>query len=153
MQLQGKTALIAGAGRNNGKAIALKFAAEGADLILVSRSRSEELNQVAKECETIGVKTLPLLVDVTDHEKVNEMVKASVQHFGKVDVLVSVAGMRPHKDFWEISYEEWHQVFAVNLHSTFYLARALVPEMMKRKSGNIIALGGGASLTSQPQRF
>jgi 3-oxoacyl-[acyl-carrier protein] reductase len=152
MQLEGKTALIAGAGRNNGRAIALKFASEGADLILVSRARSEELNEVAQECEALGVKTLPLLTDVTDHEKVNEMVKSGLKRFGKVDILVSVAGMRPHKDFWEISYEEWHQVFAVNLHSTFDLASALAPEMMKRKSGNIIALGGGASLTSQAQR-
>ena len=65
---------------------------------------------------------------------------------------MSVAGLRPHKDFWDISYEEWHQVFAVNLHSTFYLAKALAPGMMQRKSGSIVALGGMASLTSQPQR-
>ena len=152
MQLKGKTALIAGAGRNNGRAIALKFASEGADLIMVARKRDDELKQVAKECAAFGVKTLPLLADLSKHEEVNRAVEQGLAHFGKVDVLVSVAGLRPHKDFWEISYEEWHQVMAVNLHSTFYLAKALAPGMMKQKSGSIVALGGMASMTSQPQR-
>ena len=93
-----------------------------------------------------------MLADLTDHEQVNDVVKKGLERFGKVDVLVSVAGMRPHKDFWEITYEEWLQVFAVNLHPTFYLAKALAPSMMQNKKGSIIALGGGASLTSQPQR-
>ena len=153
MRLEGKTALIAGAGRNNGKAIALKFASEGADLILVARKRESELQEVARECEGFGVKTLPLLADLSNHEDVNRMVQNGWEHFGKVDVLVSVAGLRPHKPFWEISYDEWHQVFAVNLHATFYLAKALAPRMMERgKGGSIVALGGMASLTSQPER-
>ena len=152
-QLEGKTALIAGAGRNNGKAISLAFAREGADLILVARERRAELEQVASECGALGVKTLPLLGDVSDHEKVNSLVHRGLDHFGKVDVLVNVAGRRPHQDFWDISYEEWHRVFAVNVHSTFYLAKALAPSMIKRgKGGSIIALGGLASLTSMPQR-
>lgn len=153
MRLQGKTALIAGAGRNNGKAIALTFAREGADLILIARKLGDELKQVAKECEGFGVQALPLLGDLSSHEEVNRLVKLGLERFGKVDVLVSVAGMRLHKPFWEISYDEWHQVFAVNLHSTFYLAKALAPAMMERgKGGSIIALGGMASLTSQPER-
>jgi 3-oxoacyl-[acyl-carrier protein] reductase len=65
---------------------------------------------------------------------------------------MSVAGRRAHQDFWEISVEEWHKTFAVNLHSTFYLAKALAPSMMQRKTGSIVALGGLASLTAQPQR-
>ncbi len=152
-QLQGKTALVAGGGRNNGKAIALAFAREGADLILVAREKKVELDQVAHECEKFGAKVLPLLADVSDHEQVNRMVQQGLAHFGSVDVLMSVAGRRAHQDFWEISYEEWHKTFAVNLHSTFYLAKALVPSMMKRgKGGSIVALGGLASVTSQPQR-
>ena len=152
MELKGKTALIAGAGRNNGKSIALAYAREGADLILVARKMGDELKQVAQECEAAGVKTMHMLADLTDHEQVNDVVKKGLERFGKVDVLVSVAGMRPHKDFWEITYDEWLQVFAVNLHPTFYLAKALAPSMMQNKKGSIIALGGGASLTSQPQR-
>jgi NAD(P)-dependent dehydrogenase (short-subunit alcohol dehydrogenase family) len=152
-QLQGKVALVAGAGRNNGKAIALAFAREGADLILVARERKAELEAVAAECEKSGVRVLSLLADVSDHGEVERMVQQGLSHFGHVDVLMSVAGRRAHQDFWQISYEEWHKTFAVNLHSTFYLAKALVPSMMQRgQGGSIVALGGMAAVTSQPQR-
>ncbi len=152
MQLKGKTALIAGAGRNNGRAIATTFAREGAELVLISRKRKDELDEVVKECEQLGARVLPVLADVSKPEDVDRAVKQGLERFGKVDVSVSVAGIRRHKDFWTISYEEWLEVFSVNLHSTFLLAKALAPSMMKRKSGNFIALGGLASMTSQPQR-
>jgi NAD(P)-dependent dehydrogenase (short-subunit alcohol dehydrogenase family) len=152
-QLQGKIALVGGAGRNNGKAIALAFAREGADLVLVARERKQELDEVAHECGKLGSKVLPLLCDVSDHEQVERTVKQGLDHFGHLDVLMCVAGRRAHQDFWEISYEEWHKTFAVNLHSAFYLAKAVAPSMMKRgKGGSIVALGGMASVTSQPQR-
>jgi 3-oxoacyl-[acyl-carrier protein] reductase len=150
--LKGKIALVAGAGRNNGKAIALAFAREGADLVLVAREKKQSLDEVAHECEKLGAKVLPLLADVSEHEQVSRMARQGLDHFGRIDVLMSVAGRRAHQDFWEISLEEWHKTFAVNLHSLFYLARAIVPSMMERKSGSIVALGGLASLTAQPQR-
>jgi 3-oxoacyl-[acyl-carrier protein] reductase len=150
--LKGKIALVAGAGRNNGKAIALAFAREGADLVLVAREKQQSLDEVAHECEKLGAKVLPLLADVSEHEQVSRMARQGLDHFGRIDVLMSVAGRRAHQDFWEISLEEWHKTFAVNLHSLFYLARAIVPSMMERKSGSIVALGGLASLTAQPQR-
>src|ERR1043166_8525007 len=114
MRLKGKTVLIAGAGRNNGKAIALTFAREGADLILVARKLGDELNQVARQCEDFGVKTLPILADVGNHEEVNRVVHLGLERFGNIDVLVSVASLRPQGPFWEVSYDEWQQVFAVN---------------------------------------
>ena len=79
-------------------------------------------------------------------------VAQGLDRFGYIDALVSVAALRPHKPFWEISNEEWQRVHAVNLFSTFYFARALAPGMMKQKRGSIIALGGLASLTGQPLR-
>ena len=147
MRLKGKTALISGAGRNNGKAIALTFAREGADVILVARRLEDELKQVAQECEALGVRTLPLLADASKHEEVNHVVRLGLERFGKVDVLVNVVGIRPHKPVWEYDYDEWKHVFDVNLHSTFYLAKALAPGMMERKCGSIIALGGVNALT------
>jgi 3-oxoacyl-[acyl-carrier protein] reductase len=150
--LEGKVALVAGAGRNNGKAISLAFAREGADLVLVARERKEALDEVAHECEKLGSKVLALIADVSDHEQVNGLVKQGGDKFGKIDVLMCCAGRRAHQDFWQISYEEWHRTFAVNLHSAFYLAKAVAPGMMERKSGSIVALGGMASITSQPQR-
>jgi 3-oxoacyl-[acyl-carrier protein] reductase len=151
-QLEGKIALVAGAGRNNGKAIALAFAREGADLILVARERKEELAEVAAECERHGSRVLQLIADVSDHAQVEALAQRGLEHFGQVDVLMSVAGRRAHQNFWEITVEEWHKTFAVNLHSTFYLAKALAPSMMKRRTGSIVALGGMASITSQPMR-
>jgi 3-oxoacyl-[acyl-carrier protein] reductase len=152
MRLKGKVALVAGAGRNNGRAISLAFAREGADLILIAKERDKDLKQVARDCESLGVQTLPLLGDVSSHEQANHLVQQGTQRFGKVDVLMCVAGVRPGKPFWEIDYDEWLQVFAVNLHSTFYLAKAVTPGMTERKCGSIIALGGTASLTSAADR-
>jgi 3-oxoacyl-[acyl-carrier protein] reductase len=150
MRLKGKTAFISGAGRNSGKAIALAFAREGADLILIARQLGDELNKVATECESLGAKTLPLLADVSDPAQVERVTQLAVQRFGKIDVLASVAAVRPHRQFWEYSYEEWHHVFAVNLHALFYLAKALAPGMMERRSGSIIALGSVAGMTGLP---
>jgi 3-oxoacyl-[acyl-carrier protein] reductase len=151
-ELQGKTALVAGAGRNNGKAIALAFAREGADLVLVAREKKASLDEVAHECGKLGAKVLPVLADVSEPEQVSRMVEQALGHYGRIDVLMSCAGRRAHQDFWEISMEEWHKTFAVNLHSLFYLAKAIVPSMMERRSGSIVALGGLASVTAQPQR-
>ena len=153
MRLAGKTALIAGASRNIGKAIALTFAREGANVVPVASRMSDELKQVARECGAFGVQALPVAADVSDHEQVNRAAQLALERFGNVEVLVSVAAIRPHKPFWEIDYDEWHKVLAVNLHSTFYLAKALAPAMMKAgKGGSIVALGGMASLTAQPKR-
>ena len=153
MRLKGKTALIAGASRNIGKEIALTFAREGAEVIVVARQHEEELAQVARECESMGAKSLPLIADLGSHEAVNRMAQQGLSHFGKVDVVVSVAAIRPHKSFWEIGYDEWNQVLAVNLSSTFYLAKALAPAMMKRGTGgSFVALGGIAAVTAQAQR-
>jgi 3-oxoacyl-[acyl-carrier protein] reductase len=153
MRLAGKTALIAGASRNIGRTIALTFAREGANVVPMASRMSDELKQVARECEALGVKALPVAADVSDHEQVNRAAQLALDRFGNVEVLVTVAAIRPHKPFLEIGYDEWHQVLGVNLHSLFYLAKALVPAMIKNgKGGSIVALGGIASLTAQPKR-
>jgi 3-oxoacyl-[acyl-carrier protein] reductase len=148
MRLKGKTALIAGAGRNTGRALALAYAREGADLVLVSRKRIDDLKALTAECENAGARVLPLLADVSKSSEVNRLVHQGLDRFGKVDISVSVAGVRPHKLPWEFSDEEWQLVFGVNLNATFYLARALAPGMIARKSGSIIAFGGHSALTA-----
>jgi 3-oxoacyl-[acyl-carrier protein] reductase len=150
MKLRGKTALITGASRNIGKAIALAFAKEGADLILNTRVNQEELEAVSSECQGLGVQTLPVLADVSDANRVFKMVEQGLERFGQIDVLVSNAAIRPHRPLTEVSVEEWHQVMAVNLHAAFYLCKAVVPSMVRRHSGSIIAIGGLSSLTGRP---
>jgi NAD(P)-dependent dehydrogenase (short-subunit alcohol dehydrogenase family) len=148
--LKGKTALITGASRNIGRAIALAFAAEGADLILNTRVNRDELEAVAAECRKAGVRAVGVLGDVGDANDVDAMVKTGVAAVGPVDVLVCNAAVRPHKSIVDTSVEEWHHVMAVNLHAAFYLARAVVPAMKERRWGSIIALGGQSSVTSRP---
>lgn len=150
MRLEGKTALITGSGRNIGKAIALTFAREGADVILNTRSNAEELEGAAVECRSYGVKAVPVLADVSDPEQAARLVEEGLAQLGKIDVLVSSVAIRPRKPILEVSNEEWHQVMAVNLHATFYLCKAVLPGMMERHTGSIIAIGGKSSLSSTP---
>src|SRR5580765_5396595 len=105
MRLLGKVALIAGAGRNCGKTIALTFAREGADLILVART-GDDVKQVARECEALGVKAMPIAADLANHEEVNGLVQQSLARFGRIDILASVAGMRPLKPFADYGNDE-----------------------------------------------
>ena len=139
--------LVSGAGRNIGRAISLAFAREGGDVALVART-ARDVENVATVCRGLGVKALPLAADVSRHEEVNRVVRESLDAFGKVDVLVSVVGLRPHRPFWEFSYEDWQQAFNVNLHSTFFFAKALAPSMIGRRKGSIVALGGMSSVTA-----
>ncbi len=150
MRLENKTAMVTGASRNIGREIALTFAREGADLILNTRSSAGELEDVAARCREMGVKTHTVLGDVSDSGRVRSMVEEGTKALGKIDVLVSNVAIRPHRPILEITDEEWHQVMGVNLHSAFYLCRAVLPGMMERRSGSIVALGGQAAITGRP---
>jgi 3-oxoacyl-[acyl-carrier protein] reductase len=150
MSLEGKTALITGASRNIGRAIALAFAAEGADLVLNTRVNGDELQAVADECRKAGARVVPTLADIGDAAAVESMVRLGLAELGAIDVLVCNAAIRPHTPITEISLEDWHRVMAVDLHSAFYLARAVVPGMKERRRGSIIALGGQSAITGRP---
>ena len=150
MRLKGKTALITGASRNIGKEVALTFAREGADLVLNTRSSRKELDAVSAQCREVGVKTHVALADVSDPVQVSNMVEEGIRALGKIDILVSNVAIRPHRAILDVSDEEWHQVLGVNLHSAFYLCRAVLPGMMERRSGSIIALGGQSAITGRP---
>jgi 3-oxoacyl-[acyl-carrier protein] reductase len=150
MRLDGRTALITGASRNIGRAIALAYAAEGANLLLNTRANREELEAVAADCRKAGVRVATALADVSDGAAVAAMVERGAAELGPVDVLVCNAAIRPHTSLTDTSVEDWHHVLGVNLHSAFYLARAVVPGMKERRRGSIIALGGLSSLTGRP---
>ncbi len=150
MRLSGRTALITGASRNIGRAIALAYAAEGADLLLNTRVNGEELEAVAAECRKAGVRVVTALADVADAAAVQAMVTRGLGELGAIDVLVSNAAIRPHTSLTDTTVEDWHRVMGVNLHSAFYLARAVVPAMKERRRGSIIAMGGLSSVTGRP---
>ena len=149
LRLKGRTALVTGASRNIGRAIALAFAAEGADLVLNTRANRDELEAVGEECRGRGVRAVCVLGDVGDPAVVSRMVEGGLAVLGAIDVLVCNAAIRPHTSLTETAIDDWHRVLAVNLHSAFYLARAVVPGMQARGRGSIIALGGQSSLTGR----
>ncbi len=149
LKLRGRTALVTGASRNIGRAIALAFAAEGADLVLNTRANAEELEAVAAECRKTGVRVVTVLADVADATACEAMVTRGLAELGAIDVLVCNAAIRPHKAVTDTPVDEWDRVLAVDLSSAFYLARAVVPAMQERRRGSIIAIGGQSSVTSR----
>ena len=149
MKLEGRMALITGASRNIGRAIALTFAAEGAALVLNTRANRDELEAVAAECRKSGVRVVTALGDVAEASECEAMVKRGLAELGAIDVLVHNAAIRPHTSITDTTIEAWHRVMAVDLHAAFYLARAVVPGMKERRRGSIIALGGQSSVTSR----
>jgi len=150
LSLRGKTAFVTGASRNIGRAIALAFAAEGADLVLNTRINAAELEAVAADCRKAGVRVVSALGDIGDASAVETMVTRALSELGAIDVLVCNAAIRPHTPITEISVDDWHRVMAVDLHSAFYLARAVVPGMKARGRGSIVALGGQSAITGRP---
>jgi 3-oxoacyl-[acyl-carrier protein] reductase len=151
VKLKGRTALVAGASRNVGRATALRFAQEGADLIINARESRKELEAVAQECRAFGVRVLPLLADVSDYNQVNKMVSDGLGEFGKIDILMNTVAIRPKGTIQELSYEEFHKVIALDVHAAFYLCKAIVPGMTERRTGSIIMMGGLATYQTSDQ--
>ncbi len=149
-KLDDKVALITGSGRNIGRATALKFAAEGADIIVNARSNREEAEAVAEEIRALGRRALPVLADVSNKEQVDSMVKLALDEFGKIDILLNNAAIRPHKPFLDLTLEDWEYVRGVVLDGAFYCTQAVMPSMVEHNFGRVLfftgdgAWGGGA---------
>ena len=145
MKLEGKVALITGAGRNIGRAIALAMADEGASVAINGLQNQETIDEVAKLIEDRGGKALPILADVSDPEQVDRMVEKIANTLGPVDIMVSNVGVRPHGPIHEVSVEEWRRVMSINLDAAFYLSKAVLPGMIKAENGSLIAIAGLAA--------
>jgi 3-oxoacyl-[acyl-carrier protein] reductase len=147
VRLEGKVALITGASRNIGHATALRFAAEGAQLVLSAVSDQSALDGTAEECRAAGADVVSDLADVSKPEDVDRLVKQGLERFGRIDVLVSTVAVRPHTPLLDLSIDEWRQILDINLSGTFYLAKAVVAGMIERKAGSIVAFGGLNAMT------
>ncbi len=145
MTLEGKTALVTGAGRNFGRYIALELARQGAAVAVNTRANRGELEGVVKEIRDIGVKSVGVLGDVGVRADVDRMVQEATQAVGSIDILVNNVAIRPSQPFLEITEEDWRRVIDVNLYGPFYTSRALVPFMVERGWGRIINFSGAAS--------
>lgn len=140
--LIGKTAVVTGSGRNNGRAIALELAAKGANIIVNARSNGEEANTVAKEAMELGVDALVVLGDVSAQETIDEIATRGVERFGAVDIAVSNAAIRPYQSFLDTPVEDWLRILDIQLNASFRLAKAVVPGMIERGWGRIIHITG-----------
>ena len=151
-RLEGKVALVTGSGRNIGRATVLKLAAEGADVVVNARSNREEAESVAEEARALGVRALPVLADVGNKEQVDSMVSMAMSEFGKVDILINNAAIRPHKPFLEVTLEDWETVRGVVLDGAFYCTSAVLPSMVENQYGRIIFFTGDGAFQGTPQR-
>lgn len=137
MDLQNKVAIITGASRGIGKAIAEAFAREGADLALVARN-AEDLERVAVDIREAGRECLVVQTDVTKEHDIKQAVAKTVERFGKIDILVNNAGIGLCKSIRETNLEEWNNVLNVNLTGTFLFTREVLDAMVERGQGQII---------------
>lgn len=144
MSLEGKTALVTGAGRGIGRAIALSLGAAGANVIAVSRTK-EQVDEVVTELKAHGKNALSMKVDVTVKDDLQKMVDKSVETFGGIDILVNNAGVTRKKPAEEVTEEDWDFVINTNLKGMFFCAQAVGRQMIKQNSGSIINIGSVAS--------
>lgn len=151
MRLKDNTAVITGAGRGIGRAIALAFAREGCHIALVARTR-EELEATAKDVEAFGVQSLVLPCDVGIPEEIEGTVQKILDTFRQVDILVNNAGYACFKPVWEITPEDWKRSLDINVTSAFLFTRALLPSMMARRSGRIINISSVTGLKALPEQ-
>ncbi len=143
--LKNKNALITGAGKGIGKAVAIALAKEGVNLILVSRTQND-IDQLAEETAKLGVKTLALSADVSDINSINSAVEKAIAAFKNIDILINSAGIASFGKFLELEPEAWERIIQVNLMGTYYTTRAIIPNMIERQTGDIINISSTAGL-------
>ncbi len=136
--LEGKVALVTGAARGIGKAVALKFAAEGADIAFTDLVIDENGQKTKSEIEAFGVRVLAIASNAANFEECHNVVDTIVKEFGRLDILVNNAGITKDGLMLRMSEAQWDAVINVNLKSAFNFIHAVSPVMMRQKSGSII---------------
>ncbi len=151
-KLQDKVALVTGSGRNIGRATVLKLAAEGCNVVVNARSNQAEADAVADEARSLGVKALPVLADVASKEQVDTMINMAMSEFGRIDILINNAAVRPHKPFTELSLQDWEAVRGVVLDGAYYATRAVIESMVDNNFGRIIFFTGEGAFRGSATR-
>lgn len=147
MLLSGNIAIITGGGAGIGRGIALKFAGEGASVVIAD-IREKEGNETVEEVMKKGVDGLFVQCDVTDSRQVRAVVDRTISKFGKVDILVNNAGKGPlSRPTEELPEEEWDQIININLKSVFLFSKAVIPHMKKKRYGRIINIASLAAIS------
>jgi 3-oxoacyl-[acyl-carrier protein] reductase len=140
-ELTGKVAIVTGAGRNIGRAIALALAQAGASVVVNVRSNQAEADGVVREIEAAGSRAVRVLGDVADEKTAVALADAALKRFGRIDILVNNAALRREKPIDQMSYADWREVMSVILDGSFRCVHACLPAM-KKNGGTIINIGG-----------
>jgi 3-oxoacyl-[acyl-carrier protein] reductase len=141
-KLEGKVALVTGSGRNIGRATVLKLAAEGAHVVVNARSNQAEADAVVREAQGLGVKAMAIIADVASKGQGEAMAAQALSAFGRVDILINNAAVRPHKPFTELTSQDWEAVRGVVLDGAVYLTRAVIGSMVANRYGRILFFTG-----------
>ena len=151
-ELGGKVAIVTGAGRNIGRAIALALADGGAWIVVNARSNRAEAEAVAREVEARGGKALVHIGDVADAAAVHAMADAAIEQLGRLDILVNNAALRRERPFADMSYAEWREIMDVTLDGAFHCVKACLPALRKSGAGTIVNIGGLSAHTGAKDR-
>lgn len=138
--LSEKVAIVTGASRGLGQYFARALAKSGADLVITSRDLSS-LNEFKQEIESLGRKAFAVQLDVLSQSDIDNMVRMTINEYGKIDILVNNAGLNIRRPSTDVSQEDWDTVLNTNLKGSFFCAQAAAKEMIKRKHGRIINVG------------
>ena len=141
-ELAGKVAIVTGAGRNIGRAIARHLAAAGAAVVVNVRTNKAEADAVVKEIEAGGGKAIAVVADVADPAAVEAIAQAALKAFGRIDILVNNASLGREKPIDQMSYTDWREVMGATLDSAFHGVHACLPALKKAGGGTIINVGG-----------
>jgi 3-oxoacyl-[acyl-carrier protein] reductase len=151
-ELAGKLAIVTGAGRNIGRAIALTLARSGASVLVNARSNRAEADEVVRAIESLGSEAIVHIGDVADATAVAAMADAALARFDRIDILVNNAALRREKPFAEMGYAEWREILDVTLDGAFHCTKACLPALRKSGAGTIVNIGGLSAHTGAGNR-
>jgi citronellol/citronellal dehydrogenase len=144
MKLADKVAIVTGSSRGLGKNMAVELAKEGCHIVVAARSEQEAdpklpgtIHSTAEELRALGVRALPVRMDITDEESVRAMVRATLDEFGRIDILINNAGVMAPGRLWEMPLKRWDLVTRVNVRGTVIACQAVIPHMIERRDGVI----------------
>ena len=141
-ELDGKVAIVTGAARNIGRAIARELSAAGAAVVVNARTSGAEAAAVAREIEAEGGRAIPFMADVTDEAAVGRMAGETVARFGRIDILVNNAAVRREQPLKDMTLAAWREILAIVLDGAFICAKACLPQLAASGAGAIVNIGG-----------
>jgi 3-oxoacyl-[acyl-carrier protein] reductase len=152
-ELKGRVAVITGAGRSIGRAMAIELASAGCAVVVNVRSNKAEADAVVKEIEAAGGKAMAAMADVTDAPAVQKMAAAAMKQFGRIDYLVNNAALRQEKHIEQMTFEDWRYITGVILDGAFHCVKACLEPIKASGAGSIVNVGGLSGMMGAPDRL